>query len=118
MASVTAGQEHCRLSAGDLSRWAALHPGSDLLRPAPEIYRTEKDAVYGAAHRAFELLLRISGEDAVREMLRRVSAGSGFADAFESSTGHNLAEFEREAIRSGFDPEALRVAGTSGAGAP
>jgi hypothetical protein len=118
MASVTAGQEHCRLSAGDLSRWAVLHPGNDLLRPAPELYRTEKDAVYSAAHRAFDLLLHISGEDAVREMLRRVSAGSGFAEAFESSTGHNLAEFEREAIRSGFDPGALRVAGTSGAGAP
>jgi hypothetical protein len=118
MASVTAGQEHRRPSSVELSRWAQQHPGADLLRPPPELYRTEKDAVYGAAHRAFELLLQVTGEDAVREVLRRVSAGSGFAEAFKAATGLALDDFEREAIRSGFNPAAIRLAGTSAAGAP
>jgi len=78
MASVTAGQGHRRPPALDLSRWAAEHPGDDLLRPAPELYRTEKDAVYGAAHRTFELLVKTAGDDAVRQLLRRVSAGWAF----------------------------------------
>jgi hypothetical protein len=99
-----------------LSRWAAEHPGDDLLRPAPELYRSEKDAVYGAAHRTFELLVKTAGDDAVRQVLRRVSAGSGFSDAFKASTGHALVEFEREAVRSGFDPAALRFAGGDSAG--
>ena len=116
MASVTAGQGHRRPPAADLSRWAAEHPGDDLLRPAPELYRTEKDAVYGAAHRTFELLVKTAGDDAVRQLLRRVSAGWGFSDAFKVSTGHALLEFEREAVRSGFDPAALRLAGAGSAG--
>ena len=116
MASVTAGQGHRRPPAVALSRWAVEHPGDDLLRPAPELYRSEKDAVYGAAHRTFELLVKTAGEDAVRQVLRRVSAGSGFSDAFKASTGYSLVEFEREAVRSGFDPAALRFAGAGSAG--
>jgi len=116
MASVTAGQGHRRPPAVALSRWAAEHPGDDLLRPAPELYRTEKDAVYGAAHRTFELLVKTAGDDAVRQLLRRVSAGSGFSDAFKASTGHALVDFEREAVRSGFDPAALQFAGAGSAG--
>ena len=116
MASVTAGQGHRRPPAVVLSRWAAEHPGEDLLRPPPELYRTEKDAVYGAAHRTFELLVKTAGDDAVRQLLRRVSAGSGFSDAFKASTGHALVDFEREAVRSGFDPAALQFAGAGSAG--
>jgi len=116
MASVTAGQGRRRLSAGELMQWSLGHPGEDLLRPLPELYRTEKDAVYSAAHRTFELLLRMAGDAGVRVMLRRMSAGASFADAFRSSTGQGLADFEREAIRSGFDPEALYGVGTTGAG--
>jgi hypothetical protein len=118
MASVTAGQGHRRPSAAELSRWVAEHPGDDLLRPPPELYRTEREAVYGAAHRTFEMLVRMVGDDAVRDVLRRVSARSAFAEAFRESTGHALAEFEGEAIRSGFDPESLRSTGTTGAGGP
>jgi len=116
MASVTAGQGHRRPPAVVLFRWAAEHPGEDLLRPPPELYRTEKDAVYGAAHRTFELLVKTAGDDAVRQLLRRVSAGSGFSDAFKASTGHALVDFEREAVRSGFDPAALQFAGAGSAG--
>jgi hypothetical protein len=118
MASVTADQGQRRLSQGELSRWAAAHPDADLLRPPPELQRMQREAVYGAAHRAFDLLLRASGEDAVREVLRRVSSGAAFADAFAAATGYPLADFEREALRSGFDPAALRFSAPSGSGGP
>jgi len=102
MASVTAGQDHRRLSRAELSRWMGSHPGEDPLRPPTELYRTEREAVYSAAHRAFELLLRVSGDAAVRDMLRRVSAGAPFADAFKAATGRALADFERDAIETRF----------------
>jgi len=116
MASVTAGQERRRLSRDQLSRWLDEHSADDPLRPSAELYRTEQNAVYSAAHRAFELLLRVSGDDAVRDMLSRVRAGAGFSDAFKSSTGRALPDFERDAIRSRFEP--LATAGATGAGSP
>jgi hypothetical protein len=120
MASVTAGQGHRRLSSEDLGRWLLAHPGADLLHPSPELYRTEKEAVYGAAHRAFDLLDRVCGDLAVRDVLRGVRAGARFADAFKAATGHGLPEFEREAIRSGFSATAAHFTGkaASGAGGP
>jgi hypothetical protein len=120
MASVTARQGHRRLSSEELGRWLALHPGSDLLRPSSELYRTEKEAVYGAAHRAFDLLTGLCGDQAVRDVLRGVRAGARFADAFKAATGHELPEFEREAIRSGFSATAAwsTFKPSSGAGGP
>jgi hypothetical protein len=120
MASVTAGQGHRRLSAEELARWLPLHPGADVLHPPPELYRTEKEAVYGAAHRAFELLVQLAGDQAVRDVLRAVRTGARFADAFKAATGQGLAEFEREAIRSGFDATAAQFTPqrASGAGGP
>jgi hypothetical protein len=118
MASVTAGQGQRRLSPAELLRWLDAHPGADPLRATPELQRTEREAVYGAAHRAFDLLLEASGEDAVREVLRRVSLGAAFADAFAAATGHPLADFERQALRGGFDPAALRLSGRTGSGGP
>jgi len=114
MASVTAGQGHRRLSAEELSRWLSAHPGADVLHPSAELYRLEKEAVYGAAHRAFDLLLRLNGDQAVRELLRGVREGARFADAFQAATGHELADFERNAVRSGFEAAAQ----ASGAGGP
>ena len=116
MASVTADQGRRRLSTGELAAWVAEHPGVDLLRPDAELYRLQKEAVYGAAHRAFDLLVRITGEDAVRTLLHRVSAGAAFADAFQAATGHALSEFEAEAVRSGFNPASVRFAATTGSG--
>jgi hypothetical protein len=118
MASLTADQGRRRLSAEELAHWVTDHPGADLLRPDAELYRDEKEAVYGAAHRAFDLLVRVAGEESIRELLRRVSIGNSFADAFYGATGHALAEFEHEAIRSGFDPTALRFEAATGAGGP
>jgi hypothetical protein len=118
MASVTADQGRRRLSAAELAAWAVGHPGADLLRPDPALYRDEKDAVYAAAHRAFDLLVHISGEDAVRRVLQGVSSGASFAEAFRSVSGYALDEFEREALRSGFDPKLARFTTATGAGGP
>jgi len=115
MASVTAGQGHRRLSADDLSRWLALHPGVDLLHPPAELYRTEREAVYGAAHRAFDLLVAQCGDQAVRDVLRGVRTGARFADAFKAATGRGLTEFEHDALRSHFAGSPLP---SSGAGGP
>jgi len=116
MASVTAGQDRRRLSRDQLSRWLDEHPADDPLRPSVELYRTEQHAVYSAAHRAFELLLRAKGDDAIREMLGRVRAGAAFSDAFKSATGQALPDFERDAIRARFEPVASATG--SGAGGP
>jgi len=118
MASVTADQGRRRLSAEDLAHWATDHPGADLLRPDAALYREEKEAVYGAAHRAFDLLVLVAGDEAIRELLRRMSGGASFADAFRGATGYALADFEHEAIRSGFDPTAVRFEAATGAGGP
>ncbi len=115
MASVTAGQGHRRLSGDDLSRWLRLHPGADLLHPSPELYRTEKEAVYGAAHRAFDLLVARYGDQAVRDVLRGVRSGARFADAFKAATGRDLPEFEETALRTHFAATGTR---SSGAGGP
>ncbi|MCA1825545.1 MAG: hypothetical protein ABR567_07035 [Myxococcales bacterium] len=115
MASVTAGQGHRRLSSEDLSHWLAAHPGADLLHPKAELYRTEKEAVYGAAHRAFDLLVRICGDQGVRDVLRGVRTGARFADAFKAATGRSLSDFEQQTIRTGF--AALPIS-ASGAGGP
>ena len=120
MASVTAGQGHRRMAATDLKTWIVAHPGADLLRPTPELYRTENEAVYGAAHRAFELLLELSGDQAVRHVLRGVRAGARFGDAFAASTGWKLAAFEDQAVRWHFNATALRDTGRPnlGSGGP
>jgi hypothetical protein len=119
MASVTAGQGHRRLGPAQLARWVSEHPGIDLLRPAPETYRTEKEAVYGAAHRAFELLLQKSGERGVRDILQASGEGKAFEAAFEKATGRRVEDFEKESVRKGFDSRIAREATMeSGAGGP
>ncbi len=87
------------------------------MHPSADLYRTEKEAVYGAAHRAFDLLLRLEGDRTVREVLRGVREGAHFADAFKSATGHALPDFEQEAVRSRFDLSASKFK-PSGAGGP
>jgi hypothetical protein len=119
MASVTSGQGRRRLAAAELARWMGVHPGVDVLNPSPEVYRTEKDAVYGAAHRAFELLLRVTGDEGVRNLMGRMRSGSRFDAAFAASVGVALTEFEAQALRARFaDPAFSRALRTRGAGGP
>ena len=114
MASVTAGQGHRRLSREDLSRWVTAHPGADLLHPTAELYRTEKEAVYGAAHRTFDLLIQVCGDQGVRDVLRGVRTGARFADAFKAATGRSLSDFEQQTIRARFAPIPSPPSGAGG----
>jgi len=116
MASVTAGQGHRRLALDELRRWQDAHPAADLLRPSPELYRTEKEAVYAAAHRAFELLVALRGDQAIRDVLRGVRSGARFEDAFAAATGEPLTGFEAEAVRSGYSATSFRPPLPLGAG--
>lgn len=118
MASVTAGQEHLRLGRDALSRWVTAHPEADVLHPSTELYRSEREAVYAAAHHTFGLLLATSGEEAVRDVLRRVRGGARFADAFQAATGRPLGEFEQEAVRGGFAAIAAGPPAARGSGGP
>jgi hypothetical protein len=119
MASVTAGQGSKRLAPAELARWVSLHPGKDLLNPDAELLRNEKDAVYGAAHRAFERLLALGGDQSVRDILRDVRSGARFEDAFAASVGRRLNRFEAESVHAGFEPALTGSGGnTSGAGGP
>ena len=118
MASVTAGQGHRRLALEDLRRWQGAHPTADLLHPTAELYRTEKEAVYAAAHRAFELLVALGGDQPVRDVLRAVRSGARFEDAFVAATGRQLAGFETEAIRSGYSAASFRPPLPLGAAGP
>ena len=118
MASVTAGQGHRRLGLDDLRSWQRAHPDADLLHPSPELYRTEREAVYAAAHRAFELLVELHGDEAVRDVLRGVRSGARFEDAFAVATGGPLAGFESEAMRSGGAPAPSRPPLPLGAAGP
>jgi len=111
MASVTAGQEHLRLSREELARWSAAHPDQDLLHPSAELYRTEGATVYAAAHRAFEALLSSSGEASVRDLLHRVSEGAPFAEAFLGATGIPLADFEHDVVGRRFASTAQAAGG-------
>ena len=118
MASVTAGQGHRRFGLDELRGWQRKHPAADLLHPSSELYRTEKEAVYAAAHRAFELLVALRGDQSIREVLRGVRSGARFEDAFATATGKPLPEFEAEAARSGFSTQAFATALPRGAAGP
>jgi hypothetical protein len=102
MASVTA-QQGWRLMPGDnLNRYCLQHPGLDLLNPAPATYRTEKEAVYSAAYYAFASLLRQTGDEGIRRILRGVAEGHTFAESFRLATGRSLADFERGEVQTNF----------------
>ena len=118
MASVTAGQGNKRLSPQELRDWLAAHPGKNPLDPDPELVRTEKEAVYGAAHRAFERLLDLGGDQSVRDVLRGIRSGARFADAFAAATGRQASEFEQAALQSGFAAGLTTRAVHRGAGGP
>ena len=116
MASVTASQK--RMLPSELQGWLSAHPGVNPLEPDAELVRTEKEAVYGAAHRAFERLLEQGGDQPVRDVLRGMRAGARFGDAFAAATGRQVATFEREALTAGFATRAEPKLPARGAGGP
>ena len=118
MASVTAGQGKKRLSPEELRDWLLRHPGKNPLEPDGELVRTEKEAVYGAAHRAFELLLARGGDQAIRDVLRGMRSGARFSDAFAAATGQQASTFAAEALRQGFTAAVVDKHPEQGAGGP
>lgn len=81
-------------------------PAGDPLRE-PELHGQEQaDLVYGAAHHAFGFLLERYGEAAVRQVLERMRAGAGFAQAFSEACGLDeaslVADFRRYVVWQGW----------------
>ncbi|MFT3916887.1 MAG: hypothetical protein QM704_23225 [Anaeromyxobacteraceae bacterium] len=129
MASVAAEQGYRRATLAELRRhwraqeerhaglgdgWAfrpldreAEREGDPLLDPDP-IYRERADLVYGAAHHAFAALVARHGDGAVREVITRLAAGEGFAQAFRAAVGERPDAFA----------EAFRAEVVAGGGSP
>jgi hypothetical protein len=131
MASVTAGQGYKRADAGALWRFyedrlptgadpaaaigararaaqgRTVEEGDPLANPGP-LFRDHYDAVYGAAHRAFEFLLARYGEARVRLLLERMQGGRVFADAFQEAFGLSerafTDDFRRYLVLQGWRP--------------
>ncbi len=94
MASVTAGQGYRRGTLGKLASQARA--GEELLSDAEGLYRQKSEAVYAAAHHAFEFLLRRHGDEGVRRVLDAMSGGRRFDTAFQEGLGLSRAAFERQ----------------------
>ncbi|WP_245919392.1 hypothetical protein [Melittangium boletus] len=96
MASYTAEQAYRWVSLEEIARYLERHPGSDLLRATPEMYRDESNLVYGMAHHAFAFLSRRYGDEAVRGVLREMRDGTEFPPAFERAIGISVEAFTRD----------------------
>lgn len=94
MASVTAGQGYRRGTLGSLA--SQVRAGEELIADAEGLYRQKSEAVYAAAHHAFEFLLRRHGDDGVRRVLESMGAGRRFDAAFEEGLGVSRPAFERQ----------------------
>jgi len=88
MASFSANQGYRWPTLEDLALYYQGHPGgADPVSAASELYQSESDIVYGAAHHAFGFLVRRYGEDAVRRILAGMSRGQVFPEAFTEAVG-------------------------------
>ena len=98
MASWTARQGPRRMSEAHLAHWIRK-TGEDPVDDAPSLYRTESDAVYGAAHWAFSFLVERYGVASVSHLLRAMRRGEGFDEAFTRSVGIPRQAFQAEFLR-------------------
>ncbi|MBJ6765753.1 hypothetical protein JGU66_33785 [Myxococcaceae bacterium JPH2] len=96
MAYATAEQGYRALSLEDLARYLHEHPTVDPVAEGDRIYRDENAVVYGGAYHAFTFLVRRYGEDAVRDMLRRMRQGAQFPEAFAQAVGIPADAFLRD----------------------
>jgi hypothetical protein len=94
MASVTAGQGYRRGTLGRLA--SQVRAGEELIADAEGLYRHKSEAVYAAAHHAFEFLLRRHRDEGVRRLLDAMGAGRRFDAAFEEALGVSRTSFERQ----------------------
>lgn len=113
MASVAAGQGYRRAPleaiwryyqenapGGGDGRPGAAGPaipgaGDPVSNPEP-LYQGESEVVYGAAHWAFDFLVRRYGEERVRALVGRMGRGERFPEAFRAAIGITDVEFERD----------------------
>lgn len=106
MASVTAKQGYRWPSLEDVARYYDADPNRDPVGDAESLYQRDNDIVYGAAHHAFNFLLKRYGEDRVRLVLARMSSGLIFPDAFTEAIGASpevfTADFKRYVRLRGF----------------
>jgi hypothetical protein len=96
MASYTSEQGYHWPSLEQLTRYLHANPAQDPLKSPEELYRKESAVVYGAAHHAFNFLVKRYGEDAVRALMREMDRGVPFPEAFGAAVGLPLASFERD----------------------
>jgi len=84
-----------------LARFLESHPNQDPLGRLEDLYKTESDMVYSAAHHAFTYLVQQHGEQAVRAILRAMLPGPKFSEAFAQIIGVRpddfVAQFKRYA---------------------
>jgi hypothetical protein len=93
MASFTAEQGYRWPTLDELARFLDDHPDADLLDHPQDLYRTESDIVYSAAHHAFAYLVSRTGEAKVREILLAMRPGLTFPKAFAKVVGISAEQF-------------------------
>ena len=104
MASVTAAQGYRRSPPDEIAAQMRADPKLSPLRPNSDLLRHRKDLVYGAAHWAFEHLLRLGGDERdgearVRDLMRRMREGATFGAAFREIWGMS----ERSFVKRWYD---------------
>lgn len=108
MASVTASQGFRWRSLEDLARFYTERPGQDPVTDPDSLYRGQNGVVYGAAHHAFEFLVRRYGEESVQRTMEGMARGTAFPEAFQAATGISAAafveDFKRFVRLRGFRP--------------
>lgn len=106
MASVTAKQGYRWPSLEDVARYYDAHPTRDPVGDPEALYQRDNDIVYGAAHHAFNFLVKRYGEDRVRRVLGNMADGTTFPEAFEAAIGVSpemlTADFKRYVRLRGF----------------
>lgn len=93
MASFTADQGYRRLSLEDVAHRYARHAGVDPLSAPGDLYKTDEQWVYSAAHHAFAFLVRRYGDERIRALLQQMQGGERFPEAFVATLGLTPAEF-------------------------
>jgi hypothetical protein len=108
MASTTANQSYRWPALEDLAQYLEEHPDQDPIGNPDALYRGQDKVVYGAAHHAFQFLIRRYGLPAVHQVMDGMSKGAEFPEAFEAATRISapvfLEDFKRFVRMRGFRP--------------
>lgn len=112
MATYTANQGYRWPTLEDLAQFYAAHPDEDPVGAPEQLYQSQSDIVYGAAHHAFTFLVRRYGLEPIRQVMANMSAGQLFPDAFQAAIGISpksfVEDFEHYVRLRGFRGGRLR----------